>query len=107
MKLPFTSLNAATSTGPGTSRDLERPTRLFTMVVSATGSPSSVSVDLEGSLDGSFWFALVRRNDIGAATVGDSAGAHFVRYVRANALTLSGGSSPTLTAVIAPIDEDL
>jgi len=88
------------------------------MAVSTTGSPSSVSVDLEGSLDGSFWFALGRLNDLSALTVGpDPYGgqdtsatfkhAHWVRHVRANLLTLSGGSSPTVTALIAPIDEDL
>lgn len=121
MKLPFVSLNAATSTGEGAARDLERPTRRFTMAVSAAGSPSSVVVDLEGSLDGSFWLSLGRQNGVGLLTVGpdpywvggntysgtEMRHAHFVRYARANVVTLSGGSSPTVTALIAPIDEDL
>jgi hypothetical protein len=98
--LPFASLNAATATGAGTSRDLEGLYRYVTMAMSATGSPSTVNIDLEGSHDGTNWVVLT-----GAALSQGavSVNAHLIRYVRANLKTLTGGSSPTVTATIATV----
>ena len=110
MSLPFTSLDAAAATGAGASRDLEALSGHHTMVVSSTGSPSSVSVILEGSHDGSVWVQLGTAVGAGPSvrTVpGDGVLEHLVRFVRANLVTLSGGSSPTVTATIASdIDEE-
>lgn len=96
--LPFASLDAATATGPGASRDLESLFRVITMAMSTTGSPSTVAIDLEGSHDGTNWFQLIGGTPSQGAV---SIGTHLVRHVRANLKTLTGGSSPTVTATIA------
>ncbi|MFJ1539298.1 hypothetical protein ACIODS_12215 [Micromonospora chalcea] len=102
MGLPFTSLNAATSTGVGVARDYETSLRYHTIHVTVAGSPNGANVSLEGSHDGQRWFLL------GAVGVGTgqtqavrTVNEHFVRYVRANLTDLSGGTSPTVTATIA------
>lgn len=96
--LPFTSLGAATSVGPGSSRDLEDVLRTHTMFVTVTGSPSGVLVRLQLSHDGLNWHSIdsVSGGD-GVVTSAD----HLARYVRADVATLSGGSSPTVTTTIA------
>ena len=98
--LPFTSLSGATSTGPGTTKDLEGAFGQHLMLVATTGSPAALTVDLEGSHDGVNWVVL------SSFTIG---GTHArlidwpLRYLRANLSTLSGGSSPTVTATIASL----
>lgn len=107
MSLPFESLDAVGSTGPGAARDLEGSRKVHTLVVSATGTPSTVTAELQGSHDGVNWF------NMGSASVNSPAanqGAsvsnaeHVARYVRANLTQLSGGSTPTATATIASED---
>lgn len=99
MRLPFTSLNAATAVGAGSSRDLEGSFTNHTMVVTATGNPTQVTVALEGSLDGSNWLAIGGGvNCVPPLAIGNS---RTVRYVRANLTALVGGTSPTVTAIIA------
>jgi hypothetical protein len=100
MALVAKSLDAATSTGPGTLVEFDVPKSIFSMEVVADGSPSSVVVTLQGTLDGTHFVTLgtvsLSGNDfniIHATSV-------YVA-VRANLTTLSGGSSPTVTATIA------
>lgn len=98
--LPFKSLDAATAAGAGASKDLEGVFSKHTIVMASTGNPTTVSVTLEGSHDGVNWF------DAGAPTITLSVtkatvDTHLLRYVRANLITLSGGSSPTVTVTIA------
>lgn len=98
MSLPFVSLNAATATGAGASRDLEGVYTRHTLAVSVTGGPESLQVRLEGSHDGINWHVL---SGTFASTGFYTADSHLVRYVRANFISISGGSSPTVTATIA------
>jgi hypothetical protein len=93
--LPFTSLDAATSPGAGSVRDLEGSLFHHTVLVWATGEPSAVRVDFYGSHDGDNWFNF--GNTTGAPLSVD----RVVRYVRADLTTLTGGTSPALTATIA------
>jgi hypothetical protein len=107
--LPFTSLNAATATGPGASRDLETVGGYHGMIAWSTGSPATAQVTLEGSHDGSNWVILgtgVNATGGPASLIVPSSSTPgnpglLVRYVRANLTSLSGGSSPTVTATIA------
>lgn len=64
-----------------------------------TGAPTTVSVTLQGSLDGVNWFVLATSS----STTGDyqSVADKPVFFVRANLATLTGGTSPTVTARIA------
>lgn len=105
MALPFTSLNAATTTGPGSSKDFEDVSGNHTMIVTTTGSPSEVVVRLQGSHNGSVWVDLGSVDAFGSAP-GIVAAAYLVRHVRANISTLTGGSAPTVTATIASDEED-
>jgi len=70
----------------------------FTWQLTDTGSPSSVSCQLQGSLDGSNWF------NIGAAAL-TAPGLQTIAttplaFIRANLTTLSGGTSPTVTVLL-------
>lgn len=97
--LPFTSLNAATTTGAGASKDLEEVLATHLAIVEITGNPSSVTIVLEGSHDGSRWVYLGQVANFNGVTA--IAGAGAVRHIRANLTTLTGGTSPTVTATIA------
>ena len=103
MSLSATSLNAVTSPGAGSAMSFDKPRGPISMQVSTTGSPSGLTVYLEGSLDG------VNYNTIATVT-GTGSSQEFVSatgpvlFARANLQTLSGGVSPTCTAVIAVAD---
>lgn len=100
------SLNNATTTGPGATIDLVTPRRSVRMATTVTGSPSTVAVNLEGSLDGTTWTVL--GTSTGSAVVNNLPGGPYtdtvasvgpeVRYVRANLVTLTGGTAPTVSA---------
>lgn len=116
--LPFCSLNGATTPGAGVSRDLEGVANCFTVQTILTGAPSSFTVKVEGSLDGSTWdqinpvtinsgAGLVTWGDNPYTPVGNSgsfAFAHYVRYVRAYLTAVSGGTSPTVTVWLVAAD---
>lgn len=96
------SLLAATSTGVGVARDCEQATRHHTIHVTVTGSPNSTAVLLEGSHDGQRWFLLVAAGTgTGDTQAVKTVSEHWVRHVRANLTTLSGGTNPAVTATIA------
>lgn len=113
--LPFVSLSAAGAAGPGISVDLNGTSNEFTLVTTVTGSPSSVNVNLEGSHDNVNWFGIVSSTSIGSQVVlstevtsgqpvGSTPDATYkphARYVRAHLVSLSGGTSPTVTATVA------
>jgi hypothetical protein len=98
MSLPFESLTSATSPGSGTSRDLEDVQAEHTLIIFATGSPAGFVVHLEGSHDDTNWV------DLGSANEGTpfiAVSYALVRYVRARLFSITGGSSPTVSASIA------
>jgi hypothetical protein len=100
--LPFVSIDAAASTGPGAAKDLEGVGSDFGVMVFATGTPSTVTVQLQGSHDNVNWFT-VPTPTITAADTYTNFPNFLCRYVRANLFALSGGSSPTVTVTIAAI----
>ena len=72
---------------------------IFAWDTIVTGSPATVSVTLEGSLDGTNWFVLATNTSTSNALshVVDKP----VRFIRAQLGTLTGGSSPTISVGIA------
>lgn len=71
-----------------------------TVQVVTTGSPSGCEVALEGSLDGSNFFALSTTDDTSAGDCTASVMWHTtnrpVRWIRGNVTALSGGTTPTV-----------
>lgn len=96
----LTGLSAATATGAGAVFNLMLCHGNFTMAVTVTGAPASCAVQLQGSLDNTNWYNMgsATSNTSGTAVV--NATNMPAQYVRANLTTLSGGTSPTVTAVI-------
>jgi len=89
-------LNAATTTQTTASEEVTGTSR-YGLQVSVTGSPSSLGVLLQGSIDGTNWVSLASVSAAGTTWSNpDSAGS--VKYIRIDLQTLSGGSSPTVTA---------
>lgn len=103
---PTVLLPAASSTGAGASfGNALTPggagvLQNFTWQTVTTGSPASVSVTLEGSLDGTNWVTL----DTSTSTGGEIRGVSGkpVAFLRADVGTLSGGTNPTVAVTIQP-----
>ena len=93
---PFVALSAATATGASGGVDLTWCASNASIILTVTGAPTAVSVNLEGSLDGTNWVVL---KTLTAAGVGSSTGVP-VRFIRANLTTLTGGTTPTVTALL-------
>lgn len=93
-----TSLDAAAATGAG---DTVRGTAAnhFTFQVETTGSPTTVVIGAEGSLDGTSWTELNEHTVSGTPDMFHIANKP-LEYIRANLKTLTGGTSPTVTVKI-------
>lgn len=101
--ITITSLSAATATGAGTQLNLMDSKPFHTWTVVVTGSPTVVSVDLEGSIDnGTNWFTL----DTSTTTTSEMR--HVINKpvlsVRAKLNTLTAGAAPTVTVFIVSGD---
>lgn len=99
----FTSLNAAAATGAGIANEMFGPRNIHTMQVIVTGAPSAAVVNLEGSADGGTTWGKLATFDLTAGNIsGDfvTASDASVNRIRANLSTLTGGTSPTVTAII-------
>src|SRR5882724_1191554 len=98
MALYGISLNAVTATGPGVAIYVDAPKRYTSLQVSATGSPDAFSVNLEYTLDGIQWNAFS-----GSGTPGTIVERNLPAFLglRANLISLSGGTNPTITTWIA------
>ena len=103
---PITSLAAVTATGAGTAIELSRfasNTNSIGLYVSTTGSPTTVSITIEMSPDdGTTWYSLsgsaLTATTFTCQNYSIPPGAS---RVRARLGTLTGGTSPTVTALIA------
>jgi len=102
MPLVGTSLSSATSTGAGIAVTFDTPKTQVSMQVTVTGSPSNYEVDLEVSLDG-INFTQCQSIAHGGPNPGITvvpSGFFPVLSARGNLILLTGGTSPTVTAVI-------
>jgi hypothetical protein len=97
-----TLLNAVTSTGAGAIRLLANLTRHHTLAVVVTGAPTAVVIALEGSIDGTTFFALETLTFDAGEITAEQAIIHSVdkpvTHIRANLITLTAGTTPTVTA---------
>jgi hypothetical protein len=104
------SVSFGTLTGTGTTwafdMSLLTPSQ-HTLEVVVAGSPSSCSIQLEGTLDNPSGSSVTWANLSGAQTCTSSVTFSVVnkpvRAVRANLTSLSGGSSPTVTVGYAGV----
>ena len=97
MAKEITMLNAVTGIGASDIKKLPAVMKDFAYQSTTTGSPTTATLDLEGSLDGTTFSQLGTANHATSGTytaVVDKP----VLYVRLNLTALSGGSSPTVTA---------
>lgn len=90
-----TLLDAVTAAVDGTALKLSHAFLNHTWEIVVTGAPSAVNVKLQGSLNGTTWY------DLADSTTLTSEMKHLanktVLYIRAKLVTLTGGSSPTVT----------
>jgi len=98
-----TLLDAATATGTGPAKHLPHLVNAHTIQVVATGSPTAVTIALEGSLN-NISFAPLVSHAFTAAQITASIALVFVvnapvTYIRANLTTLTGGTAPTITCL--------
>lgn len=103
MSNPFKSLNAATTPGAGASKELDGVCYSFTLFLVVTGSPTEVKVRLEFSQDGTNWVDpgqyATWEYPMYTSIWGLSFG--YVKHVRAYLMSITGGSSPTVTAFVS------
>jgi hypothetical protein len=98
---PTVSLNAAASApATGAVAPLRAGCNKSAMQVSFTGGSPTVVVNLKGSIDGTNYFTLATFNTSGNASGDIVTSSTPVAYLRADLATLSGGSSPTVTATL-------
>ncbi|KJU82038.1 secreted protein [Candidatus Magnetobacterium bavaricum] len=100
-------LDAVTVVGPGPLKVLTfADFRTWTCDVTTTGNPTAVTVRMDGNQTGDMLFDPVGMADVtltpaqlaarrGTFSMTDMP----VRYIRANLVTLTGGTSPTVTVV--------
>lgn len=108
--LPFKSLDSADATGAGVSRDLEGIYDSHTLQVTDgtfIQAGDSLTVALQGSLDGSVWFTMTSVQVLYPFSSQGVYSNHAVRYVRANLTSLGAGSHASdVTAWIASAKSD-
>lgn len=101
--MAYQLLTAATATGASSTQIVRRIVRDHTVQATITGSPTAVTVDLEGSLDGNTFFTLATHPFTAGELTAEGAMFHVtdkaVGRVRINLITLTGGSSPTVTTL--------
>ena len=102
-------LNAAAATGAGSSQKVSQIPSQHTVAATMGGTvvATAVTVDLEGSIDDTTWFQLARHAFSAGEISAEAAMFHVidkpVRYVRANLITLTGGTDPTVTVKYEPV----
>ena len=107
MPLIGTSLDAVSAAGPGRAFMFDDPKAVFGIQVNYGGGLSGLTatVNLEGTLDGQHWFQMAGASYSGSgptpATVYNDVDHSPVIGVRANLTVLTGGSNPTVTAIVA------
>ena len=101
--MAFKFLDAATATGASASATVRKIMKDHTVQTTITGAPSAVTMDLEGSLDGTNWFQLATSPFDAADLTATQAMFHVdeksVRFIRVNLTVLTGGTAPTVTTL--------
>ncbi len=101
--MAFKLLDGVTATGESESVAFTKLVKDHTIQVIVTGTPSGVTVDLEGSLDDTTFFQLATHAFSGGEITAQKAMFHVenkvIKNVRLNLTALSGGTAPTVTAI--------
>ena len=96
-------LDAVTSTGVSASFRINALVKSHTVQSTITGAPTAVTVDLEGSVDNVSFFQLAsdpyQPGDLTAQGAMFHVADKPVKFIRVNLTALTGGTSPTVTAV--------
>lgn len=100
---PREVLSSVTATGTGPVVDLGSSVYRHSLIVSSVGSPDSAYVVVRGSHDGATWVSLVEAQTDSGSSVGVATREFAVRYLQADLVILSGGSSPAVTASVASV----
>ena len=102
---PAVSLGVATATGAGAAYKLSKIASKHTVQVIMGGAvvATAVTVDLEGSIDGTNFYQLARHiftaGEITAEAAMFSVVDFPVAWVRLNLITLTGGTTPNTTTL--------
>ncbi len=99
---PFLSLNAAAAPADGDVINFPRPMKIISLQGVFTGGSPTVKIFLEGSIDGVDWMSIATFDTGGSSISGTivTASTFSVLYARAVLDTLSGGTNPTVSAMI-------
>lgn len=94
---PQTTLNSVTVTGSGTAIDVLAADNA-TMAVHLSGTVSTISITLQGSMDNANWFALVTSTTVTDNIMQAPAGSSW-RFYRGNITTLTGAGATVLAII--------
>ena len=96
-------LDAAAATGAGSAWAIRMGVKDHTVQCIATGAPTAVTTELEGSLNGITWYQLAAHKWTNGEIDDGEAMFHvtskYVTSVRINLTILTGGTSPTVTCL--------
>jgi len=101
MALIGKSLDSVTSAQAGAALEFDAPKSAFSMQILFTGAPSSWEAHIEGSIDGVNWRMVASLATGSSSGTVVSVSGKALPMVRANLISMSGGSSPTFTAWLA------
>ena len=100
----YLMLDAATATGAGSAIGFKQMQENVTFQVDITGAPTAVTVDIEGSVDGTPAAQLAQHAMTAGELTATTAIFHIsgkpVGNVQANVTALTGGTSPTVTVLM-------
>ncbi len=111
MSVPTVLLSAVAASGAGTGYDIARVNPFaagrgsqlstFTVQITTTGAATAVTVDLEGSIDGSVWHSLASHVMTAGELTAKQAMYHVVNkpvtYIRGNMTAFTQAASETVT----------
>jgi hypothetical protein len=100
MALSGVSLNAATALGPGSAVVFDTPKTGVSFQIVPAGNSTFV-VGLEGSLDGINFTNIGETSPAGSASQIITYNSGAIIAARANLISISGGTNPTVTVIIA------
>ncbi|MBI5410170.1 MAG: hypothetical protein HZA14_12470 [Nitrospirae bacterium] len=105
---PTILLSAVTSTGAGIGKTVKETFKDWTCQVNITGSPTIVTVGLEGNLDGTIYTSMdtyiFTAADLSAGQGVFSIIGQPANSIRGNLITFTGGTSPTLTMICVGVN---
>jgi hypothetical protein len=100
---PLTLLDGVTAAGAGTGKTVLATYKDWTCQVNITGSPTAVTVGLDGNLAGTAYTSMGTYNlsatDLSAGQGVFSINGQPANNIRGNLTTFTGGTSPTLTMI--------